>query len=129
MARLVGVDLPREKRLEVALQYIFGIGETRAKATLLATGVSLISELKIYKNPISSSFVNISKLITRSKVISAVRLHQIFDAKLISSATKEFATAKGYLFAVSAHIPMHVPVRGHALQLLVRRRRPSNGRP
>ncbi|MFM8235698.1 MAG: 30S ribosomal protein S13, partial [Actinomycetota bacterium] len=40
MARLVGVDLPREKRLEVALQYIFGIGETRAKATLAATGVS-----------------------------------------------------------------------------------------
>ena len=30
MARLVGVDLPREKRLEVALTYIFGIGRTRS---------------------------------------------------------------------------------------------------
>jgi small subunit ribosomal protein S13 len=40
MARLVGVDLPREKRLEIALTYIFGIGRTRSLATLKATGVS-----------------------------------------------------------------------------------------
>ena len=40
MARLVGVDLPREKRLEVALTYIYGVGRTRAKETLEATGVS-----------------------------------------------------------------------------------------
>jgi small subunit ribosomal protein S13 len=40
MARLVGVDLPREKRLEVALTYIYGIGRTRALQTLDATGIS-----------------------------------------------------------------------------------------
>ena len=40
MARLVGVDLPREKRLEVALTYIYGIGKTRATQTLEATGIS-----------------------------------------------------------------------------------------
>jgi small subunit ribosomal protein S13 len=40
MARLVGVDLPRDKRLEVALTYIYGIGRTRATATLQATGIS-----------------------------------------------------------------------------------------
>jgi small subunit ribosomal protein S13 len=40
MARLVGVDLPRDKRLEVALTYIYGVGRTRAKETLTATGVS-----------------------------------------------------------------------------------------
>jgi small subunit ribosomal protein S13 len=40
MARLVGVDLPREKRLEVALTYIFGVGRTRAHETLAATGLS-----------------------------------------------------------------------------------------
>ena len=40
MARLVGVDLPREKRVEVALTYIFGVGKTRAAETLAATGVS-----------------------------------------------------------------------------------------
>lgn len=40
MARLVGVDLPRDKRMEVALTYIYGIGQTRARQTLAATGVS-----------------------------------------------------------------------------------------
>ena len=40
MARLIGVDLPREKRLEVALTYIFGVGRTRAHQTLAATGIS-----------------------------------------------------------------------------------------
>jgi len=40
MARLVGVDLPRDKRIEVALTYIYGIGRTRALETLKATGVN-----------------------------------------------------------------------------------------
>jgi len=40
MARLVGVDLPRDKRLEVALTYIYGMGRTRAAETLSNTGVS-----------------------------------------------------------------------------------------
>ncbi|RLV50655.1 30S ribosomal protein S13 [Nocardioides mangrovicus] len=39
MARLVGVDLPRDKRIEVALTYIYGIGRTRAHQVLAATGV------------------------------------------------------------------------------------------
>jgi small subunit ribosomal protein S13 len=40
MARLAGVDLPRDKRLEVALTYIYGVGRTRALRALQATGVS-----------------------------------------------------------------------------------------
>jgi len=40
MARLVGVDLPRDKRVEVALTYIYGIGSTRARAALATTGIS-----------------------------------------------------------------------------------------
>ncbi len=40
MARLIGVDLPREKRLEIALTYIYGVGRTRATETLQATGIS-----------------------------------------------------------------------------------------
>jgi small subunit ribosomal protein S13 len=39
MARLIGVDLPREKRMEIALTYIFGIGRTRSLETLAAAGV------------------------------------------------------------------------------------------
>jgi small subunit ribosomal protein S13 len=40
MARLAGVDLPREKRVEVALTYVFGIGRTLAQQTLSETGVN-----------------------------------------------------------------------------------------
>jgi small subunit ribosomal protein S13 len=39
MARLVGVDLPRDKRMEIALTYIFGIGRTRSNEILAATGI------------------------------------------------------------------------------------------
>ncbi|MFC5992691.1 30S ribosomal protein S13 [Pseudonocardia hispaniensis] len=40
MARLAGVDLPREKRMEIALTYIYGIGRSRSKEILEATGIS-----------------------------------------------------------------------------------------
>ncbi|GIJ44701.1 30S ribosomal protein S13 [Virgisporangium aliadipatigenens] len=40
MARLVGVDLPRDKRMEIALTYIFGVGRTRSLEALAATGIS-----------------------------------------------------------------------------------------
>jgi len=40
MARLSGVDLPREKRLEIALTYIYGIGRTRSQETISATGLN-----------------------------------------------------------------------------------------
>ena len=46
MARLVGVDLPREKRIEIALTYIFGMGLTRSHATLKATGISPDTRVK-----------------------------------------------------------------------------------
>ena len=46
MARLVGVDLPREKRVEVALTYIFGVGRTSAQKALAATGVSPDTRVK-----------------------------------------------------------------------------------
>ncbi|MBN3930753.1 30S ribosomal protein S13 [Streptomyces verrucosisporus] len=40
MARLEGVDLPRDKRVEVALTYVFGIGRTLSQQTLANTGVN-----------------------------------------------------------------------------------------
>lgn len=46
MARIEGVDLPRNKRVEVALTYIYGIGKTRSKEILDATGVSPDSRIR-----------------------------------------------------------------------------------
>jgi small subunit ribosomal protein S13 len=46
MARLVGVDLPRDKRVEVALTYIFGVGRSSATKALAATGVDPSTRVK-----------------------------------------------------------------------------------
>ena len=46
MARLIGVDLPREKRVEIALTYIFGVGRTRSVEALAATGVDPNTRVK-----------------------------------------------------------------------------------
>ena len=39
MARIAGIDIPREKRVIIALTYIYGVGKTRAEETLAATGI------------------------------------------------------------------------------------------
>ena len=46
MARLAGVDIPNEKRIEIALTCVFGVGRTRAKETLAATGVNPDTRVK-----------------------------------------------------------------------------------
>ena len=46
MARLAGVDIPNEKRIEIALTYIIGVGRTRAKETLAATGINPDTRVK-----------------------------------------------------------------------------------
>ncbi|MGN7471739.1 30S ribosomal protein S13 [Brevibacillus sp. SAFN-007a] len=46
MARIAGVDLPREKRVEVALTYIFGIGRPTSQKILAATGVDVNTRVR-----------------------------------------------------------------------------------
>jgi small subunit ribosomal protein S13 len=46
MARISGVDIPREKRLEISLTYLYGIGRTRAKQVCEATGISVDTRVR-----------------------------------------------------------------------------------
>jgi small subunit ribosomal protein S13 len=46
MARIAGVDLPREKRIEISLQYIYGIGKTTAKLLCERAGVNVVTRTK-----------------------------------------------------------------------------------
>ena len=46
MARISGVDLPKEKRIEIGLTYVFGIGRTSAKKILEETGISPDTRVK-----------------------------------------------------------------------------------
>jgi len=46
MARIAGIDLPREKRIEIGLTYIYGIGPTTAKKLLVLTGINPDTRVK-----------------------------------------------------------------------------------
>ncbi len=46
MARIAGVDIPREKRLEIALTYIYGLGRTRAQQICEATGIDVSTRVR-----------------------------------------------------------------------------------
>jgi len=46
MARLAGIDLPRDKRVEIGLTYIYGIGRTRAQQSLKETGINPDTRVK-----------------------------------------------------------------------------------
>lgn len=46
MARIAGIDLPREKRIEIGLTYIYGIGRSRAQEILRDTGIDFDTRVK-----------------------------------------------------------------------------------
>ena len=83
MARLVGVDLPRNKRMEIALTYIYGIGPTRSKKILAATGISpdlrtddlTDEDIKLLRNELSN--YNIEGDLRREVSMNIKRLQEI----------------------------------------------------
>lgn len=117
MARLVGVDLPREKRLEIALTYIYGIGRTRAQEILQATGIS--GDLRVHQLS-DTELVPMRDYIEANfkiEVTCAARSRPTSVARSRSVATRASVTARVFLSTASARRPTRVPVRA--------RRRPS----
>ena len=79
MARISGVDLPRDKRVEVALTYIFGIGHKTAKDIIAATGVNPDTRVKdLTEEDISKLTVYINNNLT---VEGDLRRETAFDIK------------------------------------------------
>ena len=127
MARLVGVDLPREKRLEIALTYIFGMGLTRAQATLAATGISPNIRVKDLQEP---ELAKLREFIEANYKIEGDLRREIagdIRRKVEIQSYQGSRHRKGLQSAVNVLTPMLVLARVHVLQSLVRRRRPSNG--
>ena len=83
MARLAGVDLPRNKKMEIALTYIFGIGKTRAAKILEATGISpdlrtddlTDEDIKLLRNELAN--YNIEGDLRREITMNIKRLQEI----------------------------------------------------
>ena len=76
MARLVGVDLPREKRIEIALTYIFGVGRTRANKALSETGV--FPKMLVQMVAVGERSGRLAQLLTSF----AARMEEEVDARL-----------------------------------------------
>jgi small subunit ribosomal protein S13 len=79
MARIAGVDLPRDKRIEVALTYIYGVGRSTAKAILAETAVS--PDIRV--NALSDEDVNKLRRVieNRYKVEGALRTENSMNVK------------------------------------------------
>ena len=79
MARISGVDLPRDKRVEVALTYIFGIGHKTAKDIIAATGINPDTRVKdLTEDEVSKLTVYINNNLT---VEGDLRRETAFDIK------------------------------------------------
>jgi len=126
MARLAGVDIPNEKRIEIALTYIFGVGRTRAKETLAATGIS--PDIRV-KDLTDEQLITLRDYLEANYKIEGtcvVKSMQIFVARFRSTATKASVTVRDFLCAVSAPRPMLVPARARSARSPERRRPPSS---
>ena len=77
MARIAGVDLPREKRIEIGLTYIFGIGLTTSKKILAATGINPDTRVRTSTKPQYPSSGSISTIITEWKANFARKYRSI----------------------------------------------------
>ena len=101
MARLVGVDLPRDKRIEVGLTYIYGIGLTTSKKILAETGVN--PDIRV-KDLSEEDLGKLRDYIQENLTVEG-DLHrevsQNGSASWKSAATVAFVTARVCPFAVS----------------------------
>ena len=111
MARISGVDIPREKRVVISLTYIFGIGPTRSREILKATKIS--EDIRV-KDLTDDQLVALRDNIDGNyKVEGDLRREVAADiaARLRSVHTKEFVTVRAFRSADSAPRPMHVHAR------------------
>jgi len=111
MARLVGVDLPREKRIEIALTYIFGVGHTRAKQALAETGISPDTRVKDLGD---EELVKLRDYLAGNfKIEGDLRREVAADIrrKVEIGSYQGIVTVAVFRFAVSAPRPTRAPAR------------------
>ena len=71
MARIAGVDIPRDKRVVISLTYVYGIGKSTAKEILKATGIS--EDVRVKDLTRRRSYKNQEKKVEKIKVESDLR--------------------------------------------------------
>ena len=112
MARLVGVDLPRDKRMAIALTYVYGIGRSRAAQALVATGIS--PDLR------SGDLTDDQVIALRDWIEANVRVEG--DLRREVAATRGSAIVVAFPYTASERTPTPARERAHARQSPARRR-------
>ena len=126
MARIAGVDIPREKRLVISLTYIYGIGRPAAEAVCEATGIDPSTRVR----DLTDSEVNqLRAQIENFKVEGDLRreVSQNIKRKMEIGCYQGIRHRRGLRCTVSAPTPTLVPARVPRRPSPVRRRSASNG--
>ena len=116
MARIAGVDLPREKRVEIALTYIYGIGRKTANDILAATGVNPDTRVK---DMTEEDEAKIREYIDHHLIVEGDKRR---DVALNIKRLVEI----GCLYAASAPRPTRAPVKAPPRPLRIRRSKEGN---
>ena len=124
MARISGVDIPREKRLEIALTYIYGIGKPTAQKICADTGLDPNTRVRdLTDDEVNKIRVWIEE--TGQVVEGDLRRNvasRTSSARSRSAATRASATARACPCTVSAPTPTPAPARARGRPLPTRRR-------
>lgn len=97
MARIAGVDLPRDKRVEIGLTYIYGIGRKTADDIIAATGVNPDTRVRDLTEEDIAKLREYIDITAALKVTFAVTSLMILKDLLILVVTVAFATEKDFL--------------------------------
>ena len=122
MARIAGVDLPREKRVQVGLTYVYGIGQTTANKILAATGINpdtRVKDLTLEEEAKIRDYIDQANIIVEGDLRRNVALTS--SAWLRSSPSVAPALVRTCPAVASVPRPMHVPARVPSARSLTRR--------
>ena len=109
MARIAGVDLPKDKRIEIGLTYVYGIGRTSAKKILEMTGINPDTRVKDLTDE------------EEAKIRECIDHHFIVEGDLRRSVAFDSVTDAACRCAASAARPMRVPARARNARSPIRR--------
>ena len=123
MARISGVDLPKNKRIEIALTYIYGIGRTSANKILAATGINPDTRVKDLTEQDEAA---LREVIGHDYIVEGdLRRNVAMDVKRLTGAC---ATARVCLCGASGPRPTRVPGRVPSARSPIRRSKGGKNR-
>ena len=125
MARIAGVDLPREKRVEIGLTYVFGIGRKTSNEILAKTGINPDTRVK---DLTEEEAAKLREVIERDYNVEGDLRREIGlnIKRLVEIGCYRGLRHRRCRFAVSAPRPMLVPARARRRPLRTRRSKEGN---